>query len=71
MPPSARLTGDRYRDDSCVEPCALQAVHRSHQFLGLLYIYILGQVTAVDLELLVAGSIPAGTTTGYLPSSDI
>ena len=53
MPPSARLTGDRYRDDSCVEPCAMQAVHRSHQFLGLLYIYILGQVTAVDLELLV------------------
>ena len=49
----------------------MQAVHRSHQFLGLLYIYILGQVTAVDLELLVAGSNPAGTTTGYLPSSDI
>ena len=40
----------------------MPAVHRSHQFLGLLYVYVLGQVTAVDLELLVAGSIPAGTT---------
>jgi hypothetical protein len=25
----------------------------SHQFLGLPYVYVLGQVTAVDLELLV------------------
>src|SRR5271166_6957581 len=28
MPPSARLIGDRYLDDSCVEPCAATAIHR-------------------------------------------